>query len=108
MKSHDPPAHLARPGRELWRQIQDQFVVADAGGLALLTVACEALDRCRQAQTALLEAGSLTVVDQRGALKTHPAVTIERDAWGVMSRALKQLNLDVLPAGNPGRPATRR
>jgi P27 family predicted phage terminase small subunit len=75
--------------------------------VALLTLACEALDRCRQAQAVLAESG-LTVTDQRGALKTHPAVVIERDSWGVMQRALRQLNFDSEPTAKPGRPATRR
>lgn len=102
-----PPDHLGSHGRALWEQIIAEFGVDDAPGRALLTVACEALDRCRQAQT-VLQASGLTITDQRGALKTHPAVTIERDAWGVMQRALRQMNLETDPAWKSGRPATRR
>lgn len=102
-----PPEHLAAPGRELWTAILEEFAVEDAPGRALLALACEALDRCRQAQAVLLESG-LTITDQRGALKVHPAVTIERDAWGVMQRALRGLNLDAEPVAKPGRPPSRR
>jgi len=107
MKSHPAPDHLEAAGRELWSRVMTEFVVNDAPGLALLALAAEALDRCRQAQAVLRESG-LTVCDQRGALKTHPAVIIERDSWGAMQRALRQLNFDAEPAKKPGRPATRR
>ncbi len=107
MKSHPPPGHLQAPGQALWSSVVSEFDVSDAAGVALLTVACEALDRCRQAQEVLASDG-LTVTDQRGALKAHPAIAIERDAWGVMQRALRQLNLDAEPAAKPGRPSSRR
>lgn len=112
MKSQTPlkskiPEHLGPHGRDLWAAVTAEFIVDDAAGRALLALACEALDRCRQAQKTLRESG-LTVTDQRGALKAHPAVAIERDAWGVMQRALRQLDLSPEVVAKPGRPATRR
>jgi hypothetical protein len=40
-----PPKTLGAAGRTLWRSIQAEFSITDSGGYAVLTVACEALDR---------------------------------------------------------------
>jgi P27 family predicted phage terminase small subunit len=105
-QANHPPSHLDAPGRALWAAVAAEFVVDDAAGRALLTLACEALDRCRQAQAVLKSSGP-TTTDQRGALKAHPCIAIERDAWGVMQRALRQLDLSPEIVAKPGRPAKR-
>jgi hypothetical protein len=37
-----PPRSLAQPGLSLWSRIQAEFSIRDAGGIELLTLACEA------------------------------------------------------------------
>jgi phage terminase small subunit len=100
-----PPDHLKADGAALWTAISDEYSIDDAGGLALLTVAAECLDRLRGAQ-AELEASGTVVKDRYGAPKLHPAVQIEKDARNGFMAALKQLNLDLEPlqsrVGSPG------
>ena len=98
------PEHLREAGRELWGRVQTEFAIDDGAGLALLAAACEALDRMREAQAALLADG-LTVTDRYGCKKTHPCVAIERDSRNGMLSALRQLNLDLAPTATPGRSA---
>ena len=91
-----PPSHLKRAGRELWRDIAEQFAIDDAGGQALLTLAAECLDRLREAQ-AVVERDGPTTLDRYGQVRTHPALSLEKDARGQLLQALKQLNLDLEP-----------
>ncbi len=57
-------------------------------------VACQALDRLRQAQ-AILSRDGIVVRDRWGQLKSHPASTIEREARSGLLMALKAMNLDL-------------
>jgi P27 family predicted phage terminase small subunit len=100
-----PPSTLTGPSRTLWQTIATEFAISDSAGLSILTVACEAHQRMRQAQ-AELAAGSLTISDTRGQLKAHPATAIERDSRSQFLAALKMLNLDLEPLEQSvGRPA---
>ena len=58
-----PPKHLCAAGAALWRQIATEYGIEDAAGVALLTTACEALDRMRAAQAAIKKHGE-TVLDR--------------------------------------------
>ena len=40
-----PPRTLNPPGLALWGRIQAEYAIRDAGGVELLTLACEATDR---------------------------------------------------------------
>jgi len=53
------PAQLRKEGAALWRDIASEYSIDDAAGLALLTTACECLDRMRAAQAAIKEDGEL-------------------------------------------------
>ncbi len=91
-----PPGHLRDPGRQLFEGIREEYGIDDAGGLALLTVAAECLDRLRAAQESIDKHGAV-VTDRYGGLKAHPSVQIEKDARNGLMAALKQLNLDLEP-----------
>mgnify|MGYP001065668517 CR=1 FL=1 len=99
------PKHLKRPGRALYRDLQREYNIVDAGGLSLLCIAAECLDRLRSAQAAIDEHGEL-VQDRYGSLKVNPAAQIEKDARAHLMAALKALHLDLEPVratpGNPG------
>jgi phage terminase small subunit len=99
------PPHLKTDGARLWCSIMRQYRIGDGAGLALLTAACEALDRMRQAQAAIEEHGVL-VADRYGGLKTNPAVAIERDARNGMIGALRELHLDLEPVRDRGEHST--
>lgn len=99
-----PPAHLGRDGAALWRQLAVEYSIVDAGGQALLTAACEALDRMRQAQEAIARDGAV-IPDRYGCPKTHPAANLERDSRNGFLAAMRALRLDVEPPKPIGRPA---
>lgn len=102
-----PPAHLEQPGRDLWLSVVAEYEIDDSAGLALLTTACECLDRMRAAQVAIKEQGEV-VKDRYGQTKVNPACGLEKDARGGFLAALKQMNLDIEPLRDkPGRPAGR-
>jgi P27 family predicted phage terminase small subunit len=90
-----PPAHLGTHGRRLWRDIQGAYGIADPGGLALLRVAAEALDRTQAARERIgLDGATLS---EKGKIRAHPLLAVERDARAQLIQALKALNLDLEP-----------
>jgi hypothetical protein len=54
-----PPKTLGAAGRTLWRSIQAEFSITDSGGYAVLTVACEALDRADGLRKCINEDGEV-------------------------------------------------
>jgi P27 family predicted phage terminase small subunit len=105
------PRHLGKHGGKLWRELRDEYQLDDGAGIALLTTACECLDRMRAAQEAIQEHGEV-VTDRYGQVKVNPACGLEKDARNGLLAALKALNLDIEPlrdrVGRPGGYATGR
>ena len=101
------PSHLRAAGARLWRDIAAEYAIDDSAGIALLTTACEALDRMRAAQAAIKKHGE-TVLDRYGCVKLNPACGLEKDSRAGMILALKALSLDIEPirdrVGRPGKP----
>src|SRR4051794_37843093 len=106
MKKRRPtPPQLSPEGRRMWRELQAEYQITDAGGLAILGAACEAFDRMREAQK-LIAAEGMVSTDRFGQANPHPAVTIERDSRSQLLADLKALNLDLEPIRDRGRPPT--
>jgi hypothetical protein len=97
-----PPAHLGEDGRRLWVDIQGAYQIDDPGGLVLLRVAAEALDRAERCRRLIDEQGEMLTV--RGMPRAHPALAAERDARAAIVRAIRNLNLDLEPLKAIGRP----
>ena len=100
------PKHLKPDGRKLYRDLVSEYQITDAAGLALVTTACECLDRMRAAQVAIEQHGEV-VTDRYGQVKVNPAATLEKDSRAGMLAALKALNLDLEPLKEIGRPPGR-
>ena len=96
-----PPDHLSPEAAEWWRSVEDQFRLDDHH-LRLLSLCCEAWDRCQQARQALAEHGT-TFTDRFGQPRSRPEVAIERDSRAAFVRTLRELGLD-LPAVREPRP----
>ena len=105
MKNSNPPVRLSSEAKALWRRLTSEYGIDDGGGRAILLVACEALDRMRQAQKAIAADGAV-VIDRFGQKKAHPLLTTERDSRSAHLMALKHLGLDIEPTKE--RPAWRR
>lgn len=92
MKKSDVPKHLKAGAAEMWKRLRADFVLDDAGALALLQAACEAFQRAQEAR-AEIDRDGVVLTDRFGQYKAHPAVAIERDARGQMIAALRALRL---------------
>jgi P27 family predicted phage terminase small subunit len=104
----EAPRDLSREAAARWRELAAEYSIEDSGGRAILLVHCEAYDTA-QAAAAILKKEGMTAVDRFGQPRAHPAAVILRDARSQMLTALRQLNLDVIPAReHAGRPAGGR
>jgi phage terminase small subunit len=107
-KAPAAPPGLDGPGRALWKAVLGDYELSPAE-MAVLEVACRALDRVRAAEKVLAEDG-LTVSGRWGP-QPHPLILVARDAGTQLRAAIKQLGValdDDEKIARPGpRPSTR-
>jgi P27 family predicted phage terminase small subunit len=101
-----PPPALSPEARQWWKKLTNEYEMDDQAGLLLLRTAMEAFDDMRKAQ-AILDRDGLVIEDRFGQKRAHPLSATLRDSRTAMMRALKSLNLDIVPPGPVGRPAGR-
>ena len=65
-----PPPDLAEAGAALWRSVQQQYAITDAGGLALLRLACQSVDRAAECSAAIADDG--VMVRGRTGMRSNP------------------------------------
>jgi hypothetical protein len=95
---------LGKFGRNLWDRITSEYDVADAGGLELLTLACQALDRA-EALRARIDRDGEIILRADGGVRDHPGLKHELAARSFVARTLSRLGLDVEPLRpGPGHP----
>ena len=106
-RRHPAPKGLSPEARRRWGALVDEYGIDDAGGLAILQTACEAFDRYQSASAQIAKDGP-TSLDRFGQIKSHPLLSVERDARAQWLAGLKALNFDVEPLRDrPGRPGGR-
>jgi P27 family predicted phage terminase small subunit len=108
MKNSAPkaPAHLSSDTRAWWERVHQDFALEEHH-TKLLTLACEAYDRCQEAREILATDG-IIVGGREAAVRPHPAIAIERDSRLAFARLVAQLSLDAeLPADTGMRAAQR-
>ena len=93
--------------REWWSSVMRDYVL-EPHHIHLLRLCAEAMDRAQQAREILADEG-VCFRDDRGNVRAHPAVAIERDARLAVARLLRELDLDLEPPSEPRRrpPALR-
>jgi P27 family predicted phage terminase small subunit len=96
------PGHLSKEMKDWYATIASEYVL-ESHHLRVLQSACESWDRCQQARK-LLKAQGLTILDAKGTLRSHPAVSIERDSRLAFLRALRELGLDSMDSEAPRPP----
>jgi P27 family predicted phage terminase small subunit len=89
------PKHLSEASRTWWRSCVKEYVL-EGHHLRLLQSAAECWDRQQQARK-ILDAEGITFTDDRGNVRAHPCVAIERDARVGFARLVRELDLDVEP-----------
>jgi phage terminase small subunit len=106
----EPPRALDNHGRSLWDRIQREYAIVDAGGLELLLLACEGIDRVWALRQEIARDGAVIRL-RNGAVKEHPALKAEIAAMSFVTRTLARLGLDVEPVrpsvGRPSGPGWR-
>ncbi|WP_409363397.1 P27 family phage terminase small subunit [Bradyrhizobium sp. AUGA SZCCT0274] len=89
------PSHLAEPTRNWWRSVIKAYQL-EPHHLRLLQLAGESWDRSQEARMILAKDG-VVVTDDRGNVRAHPAVAIERDSRIAFARLVRELDLDTEP-----------
>jgi hypothetical protein len=98
-----PPRKLGKHGLALWRSVTAEYGVEDAGGIEMLTQACQALDRAEACRDQIDQDGE--VIRNKGMLKDHPALKHELANRSFVVRTLHRLGLDVEAIKPVGRSA---
>jgi hypothetical protein len=98
-----PPVGLGETGAKLWQAIHADYVIDDAGGLAMLAQICAAADRVAEYAATIARDGA--TIRTKGGLKDHPLLRHELAAQSFIVRSLHRLGLDIEPARHVvGRP----
>jgi P27 family predicted phage terminase small subunit len=98
-----PPKDLSREAKALWQRIFDEVEI-DAPAAVLLDTLCQAWDRLQQARGEIKKSGAV-ITGRFETKKASPWIQIERDSASSVMRAWRLLGFDVVPPGDPGRPA---
>jgi hypothetical protein len=99
-----PPRKLDPPGLSLWNRVQAEYGIADVGGVEILCLAAQALDRAEGLAALIAQDGA--VIHTRAGPKAHPALRDELQARALCARLLVKLGITSEPIKSPGRPAS--
>lgn len=92
------PKHLSPESKRFWGRIVSEYDITPDAAL-LLRAALENWDRAQSARELVSREGLV----MNG--KRHPATDIEKQSYGLFQRFMRQLGLDIAPAGAVGRPS---
>jgi hypothetical protein len=98
-----PPRPLGKHGQSLWDRVMSEYAIADSGGIEMLTLACQALDRAESLRAMIDQDGE--VIRSRNGPKEHPALRSELANRAFVARTLVKLGINSEPvkaaAGRP-------
>ena len=97
-----PPPDLSAAAKRVWQQIHAGWEMDDARR-PILATALRAADRAAAAREVIDRDGLVLTVGK--STRSHPAVSILKDSELIALKAWRQLGLQGVPAGAPGRPA---
>jgi hypothetical protein len=97
-----PPRPLGAAGSALWQRVQTEYLVRDAGGIGLLCLAAQSLDRAESLSAAIAEDGQ--TIRTRTGVRAHPALRDEIANRALVARLLGKLGIASEPVKSPGRP----
>ena len=98
-----PPRPLGKYGGELWRRVQVEYGITDIGGIELLALAAQTLDRAEMLAERIIADGA--VIYTKSGPKAHPAVKDELGCRSFVVRTLQRLGLNVEAIKPVGRPS---
>jgi hypothetical protein len=88
-----PTRKLGKHGAVLWRNILDEFDIHDAGGLEMLALACQQLDRAEDCRETIDRDGAL--IRSKNGPREHPLLRHELAARAFVARTLQRLGVNV-------------
>lgn len=97
------PEHLSPETAAWWQEVMNSFEL-EPHHHRLLQLACESWDRGQRAREELAQHGGVTFKDEKGTIRAHPAVAIQRDAAILFARVMRELDLDGCGPGEAPRP----
>jgi hypothetical protein len=104
-----PPRPLGTHGTALWMAVTAEYRVEDAGGVEMLTQACEASDRVAALAAQISQDGE--VVRTRTGPRSHPGLKDEVALRSFIVRTIEKLGLNfeaIRPAGGQSSPSRAR
>jgi hypothetical protein len=99
----DPPRPLGPAGQGLWRAIQTEYNIQDQGGITMLLVGCQALDRAERLRVQI-DADGEVIRLRNGSVRAHPAIRDELGCRAQVMRAIEKLGLNFEAVKAIGRP----
>ena len=99
-----PPRKLGKNGLELWVGVKSQYEIDDTGGLAMLLLACEALDRAEACRLQIDRDG--LIIRSKAGPRDNPLLKHELNSRAFVVRTIARLGLDleaIKPIGRPAR-----
>jgi phage terminase small subunit len=99
-----PPRALGPHGTQLWNRVQREYHILDCGGIELLCLICQSLDRAESLSAAIAEDGQ--TIRTRTGIRAHPALRDELANRALVARLLSKLGINAEPVKPPGRPAS--
>jgi len=88
------PKHLNKEGKKLYKAVLEEFEL-QSHEQAILTQACECLDRIYQAREVIQKNDSAFYNDRFGKPKVHPALETEKKFKTLFYRLLRELGLSL-------------
>jgi len=97
-----PPRKLGQHGSALWDGVIAEYDIRDRGGLELLCLAAEAIDRVQRLAERIDAEGE--IVRTKNGPRAHPALREELAGRAFVARTLERLGLNVEAIKPVGRP----
>ena len=99
----DPPRPLHPAGLALWQAVQAEYNIVDQGGITMLMMGCQALDRAERLRAEIERDGEVIRL-RNGSIRAHPAIRDEVACRAQILRAIEKLGLNYEAVKAIGRP----
>src|SRR5262249_40720221 len=99
-----PPRPLGQHGLRLWTSVMGAYAIDDVGGIELLCLCCQALDRAESCR-ALIDADGERVKTRTG-MRSPPLLRDELANRAFVARTLDRLGINAEALKSVGRPST--
>jgi len=98
-----PPRPLGQHGRDFWNRVMAAYAITDVGGIELLCLAAQAIDRAERCRMLIDRDGEL-VTSASGVMRAHPLIREELHARAFTAKCIDRLGINketVKPMGRP-------